>query len=221
MLDFKSTCRYSFRCPPWLDGRRCLWHEAAHHPDAWCCRLRRRRLWNAGHGRPPSPRGWCAAGNLSSDWPLGTPTPLWDAPWESSGRCAARGPNAFWRSAWTGSPTPLAAVPRVGFPPAVAIHVGRLACERPESLGRSRSPWDGPELARPRIAEGVVEGSSAATVRRMLAGHHRQPERHHLWWSPTHPRDAALSASISELSDLSTRLLPDAEVVLSGDENTS
>jgi hypothetical protein len=78
-----------------------------------------------------------------------------------------------------------------GGPPAVALHVGRLACERPESLGRSRSPWDGTELARPRIAEGVVEGSSAATVRRMLAGHHRKPGRHPLWWSPQHPRDAA------------------------------
>jgi hypothetical protein len=141
LLDLKSTCRYSFRCPPWLDGRRFLWHEAAHHPDAWCCRLRRRRLWNAGNGRPPAPRGWCAAGNLASDWPLGTPTPLWDAPWESSGRCAARGPNAFWRSAWTGSPTPLAAVPRGGVP------------------RRSRSTWDAsPANVRSRWAAAAPRG---------------------------------------------------------------
>jgi hypothetical protein len=86
LLDFKSTCRYAFRCPPWLDGRRCLWHEAANHPYAWCCRLRSRRLWNAGNGRPPSLRGWCAEGKLSSYWPLGPPTPMWDAPWGSSGR---------------------------------------------------------------------------------------------------------------------------------------
>jgi hypothetical protein len=44
--------------------------------------------------------------------------------------------------------TPLAGVPRVFFPPEVAIHVVRLACERPETLGRSLSHWDGQELAR-------------------------------------------------------------------------
>src|SRR6266403_4555528 len=155
LLDVKSTCRYSLRCPPWLDGRRCLWHEAANHPDAWCCRLRSRRFWNAGNGRPPSPRGWCAEGTLASSWPLGTPTPRWDAPWGSSGRWSASGPHACWRSAGTGSPTPLAAVPRVVFPPEVALHVVRLACERPDALGRSLSPWDGTELARQRLAAGV------------------------------------------------------------------
>jgi hypothetical protein len=221
LLAFKSTCRYSFRCPPWLDGRRCLWHAAAHHPDAWCCCLRSRRLGNAGHGRPPSPRGWCAAGTLSAYWPLGTPTPLWAAPWGSSGRWSARGLNACWRSAWPGSPTPLAAGPRVVFPPEVAIHVVRLACERPESLGRSLSPWDGTELARQLIAAGVVEGLSAATVRRILACHHLKPWRPHLWLSPKCPRDAAFAASISALIDLYTRLVPDDEVVLSVEETTS
>jgi hypothetical protein len=146
---------------------------------------------------------------------------MWDTPWGSSGRWSASGPNAFWRSAGTGSPTPLAAVPRVVFPPEVAIHVVRLACERPDALGRSLSQWDGTELARQRIAEGVVEGISAATVRRILACHHLKPWRHHLWLSPKHPRDAAFYASISALIDLYTRLLPDDEVVLSVDEKTS
>jgi hypothetical protein len=107
------------------------------------------------------------------------------------------------------------------FPPEVAIPVVRLACERPEALGCSLSQWDCTELARPLIAEGVVEGISAATVRRILAGHHLKPWRHHLWWYPKYPRDAAFSASISELIDLYTRLVPDDEVVLSVDENTS
>jgi hypothetical protein len=55
----------------------------------------------------------------------------------------------------------------------------------------------------------------------MLACHHRKPWRHHLWLSPKHPREAAFYASISELIDLYTRLLPDAEVVLSVDEKTA
>ena len=65
--------------------------------------------------------------------------------------------------------TPLAAVPRAVFPPEVAMHVVRLACERPETLGRSLSQWDCAELARQLIAEGIVEDISAATVRRILA----------------------------------------------------
>ena len=146
---------------------------------------------------------------------------MWDAPWGSSGQWCASGPNAFWRSAWTGSPTPLATGPRVIFPPEVAIHVVRLACERPDSLGCSLSQWDCTELARQLIAEGVVEGISAATVRRILACHHLKPWRHHLWLYPKHPRDAAFYASISELIDLYTRLLHDDEVVLSVDEKTS
>jgi len=99
--------------------------------------------------------------------------------------------------------------------------VVRLACERPESLGRSLSPWDGTELARQLIAAGVVEGLSAATVRRILACHHLKPWRPHLWLSPKCPRDAAFAASISALIDLYTRLVPDDEVVLSVEETTS
>jgi hypothetical protein len=152
---------------------------------------RRTRPWNAGNGRPPSPRGWCAAGTLSSDWRLGTRTPMWAAPSAFSGRWSARGPNACWRSAWTGSQTPLAAVPRVGFPPEVAIHVVRLACKRPESLGRSLSQGDGPELARELIAEGSVAEISTATGRRMLASHQRKPWRQHGGLDPKQPRDAA------------------------------
>jgi hypothetical protein len=221
LLDFKSTCRYSFRCPPWLDGRRFLWHEAANHPYAWCCRLRSRRPWNAGNGRPRLPRGWCAEGKFSSYWPLGMPTPMWDAPWGSNGRWSASGPNAFWPSAWMAFQTPLAVAPRAVFPPEVAVHVVRLACERPDLRGRSLSQWDCTELARQLIAEGVVEGISAATVRRILACHHLKPWRHHLWLYPKHPRDAAFYASISEIIDLYTRLLHDDEMVLSVDEKTS
>jgi hypothetical protein len=44
-----------------------------------------------------------------------------------------------------------------------------IACERPEQLGRSLAPRDGPELARPVIAQGIVIALSSATVRRLLA----------------------------------------------------
>jgi hypothetical protein len=87
--------------------------------------------------------------------------------------------------------TPPAAVPRAVFPPEVALYAVRLAGERPDMLGRRVSPWEGAELAHQLTAEGSVESISAATVRRMLACHHRKPWRPHLWLYPTPPRDAA------------------------------
>jgi hypothetical protein len=119
------------------------------------------------------------------------------------------------------SRTPLAAGLRAVFPPEVAIHVVRLACERPDMLSRSLSQWDCHELARQLIAEGIVEDISASTVRRILAAHQLKPWRHHLWLHPKHPRDALFYASVAELIDLYTRPLQADEVVLSLDEKTS
>ncbi|MGH8057999.1 MAG: IS630 family transposase [Candidatus Entotheonellia bacterium] len=116
---------------------------------------------------------------------------------------------------------PLAGGPRAFFPPAVAIHVVRLACERPDTLGRSLSPWDCQALARQLIAAGIVEDIAAATVRRILRSHPRKPWRGHVWLPPKQSRDAACSATRSERIDLSTRPLHEGERVLSVDEQTS
>jgi hypothetical protein len=109
----------------------------------------------------------------------------------------------------------------VVFPPEVAIHVVRLACERPDPLGRSLSQWDCTELARQLIATGIVEDISAATVRRILAAHQLKPWRQHGWLYPQQPRDAAFYATVSELIALYTRPLREDELVLSMDEKTS
>ena len=111
--------------------------------------------------------------------------------------------------------------PKGRFPPEVAMHVVRLACERPDPLGRSLSQWDCTELARQLIAERIVEDISAATVRRILTAHQLKPWRHHLWLYPKRPRDSAYYATISALIDLYTRPLHDDEMVLSVDEKTS
>lgn len=112
-------------------------------------------------------------------------------------------------------------VPRAIFPPEVAIHVVRLACERPDLLGRRLSPWDGTALARQLLAEEIVEGLSPAPVRRMLAAHPLTPWRHHVWLSPKPPRDAVFSATVSALIALDPRPLRADELVLSVDEKTS
>jgi DDE superfamily endonuclease len=101
------------------------------------------------------------------------------------------------------------------------MHVVRLACERPDTPGRSLSQWDCTELARQLIAEGIVEEISPATVRRILAAHQLKPWRQHVWLSPRQPRDAAFYATVAELIDLYTRPVSPEEVVLSVDEKTS
>jgi transposase len=99
--------------------------------------------------------------------------------------------------------------------------VVRLACERPDPLGRRLSQWDCAALARQLSAEGIVEDISAATVRRMLTAHQLKPWRHHAWLHPQGPRDAAFYAIMAELIDLYTRPLGEDELVLSMDEKTS
>jgi transposase len=117
--------------------------------------------------------------------------------------------------------TLLAVAPRAVFPPEVAIHVVRLACERPDLCGRSLSQWDCAELARQLVEDGLVADISAATIRRILAAHQLKPWRHHLWMYPKHPRDADFYATVADVIDLYTRPLSDDEIVLSLDEKTS
>jgi transposase len=107
------------------------------------------------------------------------------------------------------------------FPPSVALYLVKIACERPDQLGRSLSQWDCVELARQLERDGIVESISAATVRRILSSHQLKPWRHHLWLSPKVPRDAAFAQTVLEIVDLYTRPLGAHEMVLCVDEKTS
>lgn len=103
----------------------------------------------------------------------------------------------------------------------MAVHLVKLACERPDRLGRSLSQWDCLELARQLEHEGIVERISPETVRRILEHHKLKPWRHHLWLSPRTPRDAEFYARVAEVVELYTRPLRSDEMVLSVDEKTS
>jgi transposase len=221
LIDFQEACPYLFPCPTRTQRRRPVWHAAENHPYALSCRPPSGRPWNVGNDRPRWPQGSRDGDGLSCYWLLGTPNPPWPSWSVSSGASCANGPNAFSPNASTGLLTPLAAAPRAFFPPEVAIHLVRLACERPDTLGRSLSQWDCRELARQLVAEGIVADISAATVRRILRSHKLKPWRHHLWLYPKKPRDAAFYATVSELIALYTRPLREDEVVLSMDEKTS
>ena len=113
---------------------------------------------------------------------------------------------------------------RVGrgpFPPDVALHLVRRACELPERAGRSLSQWDCAELARQLVIDEVVAAISPQTVQRILAADQLKPWRSHVWLHPRRPRDAAFAAQVRAVADLLTRLLDEHEVVLSLDEMTS
>jgi hypothetical protein len=143
---------------------------------------------------------------------------LW---WVPNGASCASGPGAVLCNAWQGLLMPPAAGPKAFFPPEVAIHVVRLACESPEMRGRSLSPGDCRELARQLMAEGSVADIAAATGRRRVRSHQRQPWRHHRWLYPKQPRDAAVSAPGSARIELYTRPRREDEIGLSVEEQTA
>jgi transposase len=101
------------------------------------------------------------------------------------------------------------------------MYVVKIACERPDELGRSLSQGDCTEIARQLVRDGVVSSISAETVRRILLSHRLKPWRQKMWLSPKVPRDAAFAALVQEICDLYTRPLRPDEVVLCADEMTS
>lgn len=113
-----------------------------------------------------------------------------------------------------------AGAPRV-FPPIVATHLVKLACELPEDEARSLSTWTCSELARTLVRDGIVESISASSVQRILASEKLKPWRVHHWLSSKVPRDDQFRETVRNISDLYTRKLSPHERVLSLDEKTS
>jgi hypothetical protein len=107
------------------------------------------------------------------------------------------------------------------FPPQVALHAVKIACERPETAGRSLSVWDCQEIARQLIAEERVSSISDESVRKMLRSHRLKPWRYRMWLSAQVPRDAAFRAAVERLCDLYTRPLLEHERVICADEITN
>jgi hypothetical protein len=112
---------------------------------------------------------------------------------------SACGPCALWRRAWQDCRTRTARAAGPVFPPAVALSVVKLACDRPDVVGRSLAPWDSADLARQLVRDGVVAALSPQPVQRMLAPHQLNPWRHQLWLSPHVPREAAFAAQVREM----------------------
>jgi DDE superfamily endonuclease len=107
------------------------------------------------------------------------------------------------------------------FPPEVAAHLVKLACELPDAAGRSLSLWTCAELARSLKRDGLVETISPQSVQRILLSQKLKPWRVHYWLGPKTPRDEAFRATVLDLCDLYTRELSPHERVLCLDEMTS
>jgi Homeodomain-like domain len=107
------------------------------------------------------------------------------------------------------------------FFPEVALYVVKLACERPDVVGRSLSQWDSAKLARQLVHDGVVASTSPQTIGRILAHHKLKPWLQHLWLSPTVSRDAAFAAQVTEIATLYTRSLGTWEMVRCVNEKMS
>lgn len=63
------------------------------------------------------------------------------------------------------------------FPPRVALYVVKLACERPDQVGRALSLRDCPALACQLKADGIVQSISPETIRSILHSHKLKPWR--------------------------------------------
>jgi len=107
------------------------------------------------------------------------------------------------------------------FPPQIAAHIVKLACERPDDVGSSLSQWFCHDLANLLIQQGVVSSISPETIRRVLVNHKLKPWRVHMWLSAKHPRDELFYQTIDTIIDLYTKVLAPNEIVLCVDEKTS
>jgi len=110
---------------------------------------------------------------------------------------------------------------RPAFPPEVAVHLIKLACELPDRCGRSLSLWTCAELARTLERDGIVEDISPQSVQRLLQSQKLKPWRVHYWLGQETPRDEAFKQQTLNIMDLYTRELGPHERVLSMDEKTS
>ena len=90
-----------------------------------------------------------------------------------------------------------------------------IACQRPDSLGRSLSQWDCKEIANKVEKSGLVKSISHKTVYRILKNHSLKPWRNHMWTNPRTSYDKTFYKAIKNIERLYTRRLKDDEIILS------
>jgi hypothetical protein len=122
---------------------------------------------------------------------------------------------------WRGFSMSRAAGVRRLFPPAVAAHLVKLACDLPDDQQRSLSLWTCAELARTLQRDEIVETISPQSVQRILGSYRLKPWRSRYWLNAAKPRDEEFRRRTEEICDFYTRELEPNERVLCVDEKTS
>ena len=173
-----------------------------------------------GNDRRLSPPAWPDAASPSSCWRTVHRSRTSNAEPGSPDPTYTNGLSGSRQSAFRDCTTSQGAAGSLFFPPEVAVHVVRLACQRPDDAGQSLSQWQCPDIARQLVNDGIVQSISDETIRRILVQHDLKPWRFHMWMNP-HERDQEFYDRISDAIDLYTRPRRDDEMVLCTDEKTS
>lgn len=96
-----------------------------------------------------------------------------------------------------------------------------IACQRPDSVGRSLSQWDCKEIAKEVEKSGLVESISYKTIYRILEKDKLKPWLNHMWINPRVPRDEAFYKKIKKIEKFYIGKVKGDEIRLSLDEKTS
>ena len=125
--------------------RRCL---CAARPFVLNCRPLNALPWNIGCAARPPLTGWCGVREQSCVSRMDKPSGKSRASCSVPDKQCACGSRASFKNEWAVWTTCHVLAARSLFPPVVATHLVKLACERPDKLGCSLSQWDCEELAR-------------------------------------------------------------------------
>jgi len=107
------------------------------------------------------------------------------------------------------------------FPPQVATHLIKLACDLPDFLGRSLSTWTAAELARQLKEASIISDISPQSVLRILKSYKLKPWRVHYWLRPKTVLDDDFRMRVNDICHWYTTPLKPHEVVFCLDEKTS
>src|SRR5262245_45218769 len=102
-------------------------------------------------------RGWPSERGPSCFWRMGLRCRQRGGSFRCSAAIFTSGPTDSSGKESRGFTTGNGQADHLSFPPEVAIQLVKIACERPDDVGRSLSHWDCAELARQLVADGVVE----------------------------------------------------------------
>jgi transposase len=129
-----------------------------------------------------------------------------------------------WRRRWPARQA-LRDAPRRGAPrrilPTERAAVTALACTPPREHGEAGVRWNGDQLARVAVREGLVKRISGSSVRRFLRAEKIQPWQYHSWQKSTDPEFVAKAGPILDAYETAEVDAAQGTLTVCADEKTS